>query len=379
MLSPKLLTATYNIVRVMAARERPPAVTADKLARERARGVPSVAQEFPPLPTTSQVDATCPIDVCLRADIELSRICLGLKLAPQFRYWLILNQLRRDTGHQGFTRQQLTDALTAYGVKNGAAYMTRLLYRGHGLFWNIHRNMVYPVGYTELARRIVRKAYTAGLHDLYIDNMPGIRRDMYLSVSGAAADFEAQILAGWYAARGNPTISRYTLELLTNRDSRSLRYLERRAGITIQYNEAESLDPVDVPLNEHGEKRSDVYRTIDGRGNTVWHWRLPNTYQSTIIRQHDKRGAGRRTASILKQWFETIQLTGNIAAGANSPGKLNRMKLNYCITDKDAKRRARRCSDTRLLTPDRPHERGGVVWRVYRSNMYTTQSVNHPF
>lgn len=307
---------------------------------------------------------TATVDTCLRADGELARICLGLKVAAQFRYYLILHELSR-AGAQGFTRQQFATALTQHGITNGTAYMTRLLRRGHGLFWHVHRNMIYPLGYTDVSTRIVRKAYIAGLHDLYLDNQPGIRKDVYIDVSGTADDFEAHILEAWYSARGNPTISRHTLQLLTNRDSRSLRHLEARAGIRITYNEAESYDPADVPLDTAGDMRSDVYRTRDRRGNTVYHWRLPNTYAAGIVRQHNRRGQGYKTANILKQLIENQSLAGKCGAdGLAAVGKLNRADLAYCETVKVAKHPSRR-SKGRVYLADRPGEGRRVVWRVY--------------
>lgn len=302
----------------------------------------------------------------IRADIELARIALGLSLAVLFRLWMILRQLSTDTGEQGHSRADLEAALTSYGVSQVHVYTTRLLKRGNGVFWNLHSGIVYPVGYVELCRRLVTEAARRGLHDLYATNHPGMLRPMYLACAGSNLDFEAAILNAWYAAKNNPTISRFTLTRLFNRSELTLRQLETRAGIEPHSNFVETTDTAAVPLKADGELRSDVWRTKDAQHRTVYHFRLPNTYISTRCKQHCHKGQGRKAYFLFKLLIESDELPGMSAAGAYSPGELNPLRLIYCANENDAKRSRRQGNDGTMFVPDRPGEGDSIVWSVYR-------------
>jgi hypothetical protein len=299
---------------------------------------------------------------CLRTDGELSRMCaIGFKQYRLYQRWLPLHELARQTGRQGFTYAEFDALMLRYGVKGCDTYNHRLLRNGDGFYWRLHDGMIYPTGYVALCKRAIQHAHERGLHDLYLyGNHPGQRRDMYVSVSGAGADFEGAVLAAWYGAHGCPTISRHTLSILLYRDARSIRRMERRACIRITYNEAQTTDPAAVPLKADGTLRGDV--THNGG---VWSYRLPNTYQPRMTRQHHKRGQGRKAACWFKHWLEQARLPGRPQANIalSDMGKLNLVCRTYCETDK-ALNASRKRGVLRTLYVATMRQRKGRVWTV---------------
>lgn len=301
---------------------------------------------------------------------ELARIAvLGLAHAPRFQRWLPLHELSRLTKRQGFTRAEFDAALVKHGIKGTRAYTSRVLKRGQGTYWNIDpvTGLIYPTGFVELSQRLLKLAAALGLHDLYLHgNHPGSRRQMYLDVSGTADDFEAAVLASWYAAHSCPTISRFTMIALTNRDMRCLRRLERRANIKIIYNEVETTNPAALPLNREGERRGDIYETTNRAGQTVYHYRLPNTYQPLAIRQHPRLGQCRRAAYSFKRWITTTELHGERQARDEIiPVKLKQIVRIYC-NDMAGIRYARKRGITApLYTRYRPGRGDGIRWQVH--------------
>jgi hypothetical protein len=311
---------TYNDTYEQSRRER-----AERLGVEYvAPG--EVSDSFRDLPSNTD---------CLRTDSELARICaIGFKHYPQYQRYLVLHQMSRETGKQGFTFDELLTACKRLGVKGCETYTRRVIRKGINTYWHYDHatEIIYPVGYIALCKWAVQYAYDLGLHDLYLyGNHPGQRRDMYVSVSGAGADFEGAVLSAWYGAHGCPTISRHTLSLLLNRDARSIRRMERRACIRITYNEAQTTDPAAVPLKADGTLRGDV---IHASG--VWSYRLPNTYTPRMTRQHHKRGQGRKANCWFKHWLEQPRLPGEPEANIakSDMGKLNSVSRNYCETDR---------------------------------------------
>jgi hypothetical protein len=303
---------------------------------------------------------------CLRTDAELTRMCaIGFKHYPQFQRYLVLHQMSRETGRQGFTFAELVQILHRLGVKGCETYTRRVIRKGIGIYWHYDytTEMIYPVGYVALCKWAVQYAYDLGLHDLYLHgNHPGQRRDMYISVSGAGADFEGACLAAWYGLHGCPTISRYTLSLLLARDARSFRRMEKRACIRITYNEAQTTDPAAVPLKADGTLRGDV-RHEQG----VWNFRMPNTYSPRMTRQHHRRGQGRKAACWFKHWLSSNRLPGDHGAGFAETfrelGKLNRIARSYCETNKALQASRRRGYDGVLYVATLGRNRG-VVWAV---------------
>lgn len=302
---------------------------------------------------------------CLRTDGELAKMCaIGFKHYPQYQRWLVLHDCSRSGG-QGFTFRELMDTCQRLGVKGCETYTRRVIRKGIGFYWNYDpdTDTIYPVGYLELCKRAIQYAYDLGLHDLYLyGNHPGQRRDMYVSVSGAGADFEGAVLAAWYGAHGCPTISRHTLLILLNRDARSIRRMERRACIRITYNEAQTTDPAAVPLNADGSLRGDV-----SHANGVWSYRLPNSYTPRMTRQHHRRGQGRKAACWFKHWLENLRLPGDQRAEGHgitmSFGKLNRIVRYYCETDR-ALNASRKRGNGEVLYVATVGRNKGAIWCV---------------
>lgn len=300
---------------------------------------------------------------CIRTDGELARMCaIGFKHFPQYRLWMILHQMSRDTSKQGFTFAELYTRCIQLGVKGCETYTRRVIRKGIGTYWHYdpRTDTIYPTGYLALCKWAVQYAHDLGLHDLYLyGNHPGQRRDMYISVSGAGADFEGACLAAWYGAHGCPTISRHTLSLLLNRDARSIRRMERRACICITFNEAQTTDPAAVPLKADGSLRGDVRHEAG-----VWNFRMPNTYQPRMTRQHHRRGQGYKASRWYKHWLSKNRLPDDQGeVNGNIDGKLNMIRRNYCETSDSVKaNRKRGCKDTLFVATGRQYK--GRVWGV---------------
>jgi hypothetical protein len=298
-------------------------------------------------------------------------MALGLKESHYLQRYLPLHQEARDTGRQGFTFAEYDALLERYGVQGCAAYNRRLLKSGHNKYWRIdwRAGKVYPLGFVSLCKRLVQTAHDAGLDNLYRTNIAGERRAMYISPAGTAATFEASILNAWVASRNNPTISLGVLCQLFNRDARTLRMIIARAGIETVKNIADTTEPAVVPLKPNGELRSDVYRTIE-HGQTVYHFRLPNTYMSQPCRQHDKLGQGRRAEYSLERYIHSNELLGNGAAGADRPEKLKQVGRLYCESADAADRSQQRGNVNSVFVPKGAGRGGATAWDVHISTMY---------
>jgi hypothetical protein len=322
------------------------------------------------IPTNCMTQSYSPTDTdCLRIDGELARMCgIGFKHAPALQRWVILNDMNRATGQQGYTFADLEARLTELGVKGGTVYNRRIIRKGIGFYWDYdpHTDKIFPTGYVELTQRVLQYAHDLGLHDLYASgNHPGQQRFMYVCVKGSSADFEGACLAAWCAAHNCPTITRFTLRHLFNRDRRSFWKLERRTGIRVIPNEAETTDPAGVPLDSNGYPRGDVRQ----EGNR-WRYRMANTYQpSSLIRQHHRRGQSRRAAYSFKQWFASIELHTD-CQGRDTinrvPVKLNPTGRTYCKDNKAANLSRKRGNTATLFVRCKPGRGRGVVWTVNR-------------
>lgn len=125
-------------------------------------------------------------------------------------------------------------------------------------------------------------------------------KDVRLSLGGSLEQFEARLYLGWLAAKDDPKIARATLSRLFNRDKRTLRRWEKRLGEKkLQRIEAyaQIADPQETYFPEHSFTYVAAVR--DGPGAPVElkervAWQLPNTYRTSGIRQHTKRGQGRK-------------------------------------------------------------------------------------
>lgn len=357
MASRNIPLATYNLI---ASQAQPQRAVAGYVAAHGQPGPGDAGAEVY-LKSTSARTRNNP-DTSIRCDVELARIAVGLKQSALLQRWLLLTELARTTGRQGFTRAQFDAALQRYGVRGCDAYNTRLLHRGHGLYWNVHDGMIYPCGYVTLCKRLIIHAASHGLYDLFSTNRPGDKRAMYLDVRGSINDFEAAVLNGWYASKNNPMISRAVLVRLFNRTEKTLRKMERRAGITVVSNTLETLEPAAIPLNADGSHRGDVRTHLDSRGHTIYSFNLSNTYHSGICRQHPARGQSRRASYSIRTHLDGLLAGSCGAGGGDVPGQLNRTGKLYCADYKAARLSQRRGNENPLAYPDRPGEGGGVVW-----------------
>lgn len=303
---------------------------------------------------------------CLRTDSELARMAMALKLSILLRLWIILHEMARLTKRQGFTQDELNTALIRYNVKHSAAKLTRYIYQGHQLFWELDGNtgMVYPVGYVRLALRLVKRAYAFDFWDIFITNIAGRTKDMYLDVSGSLADFEAAILAGWHASKNNPTISRFVLVNLFNRDVRTMRKLERRAGIKAVHNVAHTYDPSLVPIDDDGGLRWDVQTYHDRAGRTIYAFTMSNTYHAPRVRQHNAWGQSRRARAVINNLMEKFELPSS-GRGTVQAGKLNPDRTRqYFETAKGARGSFKKFGDQPRHIPLGADDGNTVHWEL---------------
>lgn len=374
----RIAHATYGIAHLLPQARRAQATGdaagvdpfGDLLASRRAKR--GDTHEYEPRPARPAFTGTLlPIsENCLKSDGELIRItAIGLKEAPYAQRWVVLQDMRRP-GQQGFTFADLEQKLNSLHVKGCTTYNRRIIRAGIGYYWRYdpRTDKIYPFGYTELCSRILERCAAAGLYDLFLyGNHPGSRRDMYIDVSGSAADFEAHTLAAWYSLHGCPTISRAWLSALLNRDRRSIWRLERIAGIEIVYNEAETTEPAALPLNDKGELRGGIRKTTDSIGRTTYYVRMVNTYVPGAIRQHHRRGQGRKAARSFKHWLETVlhsDCEGKVSEIFRHLVKVNKVTRTYCKNEQVTQRSRKRGNTDVLYTLYKPGQWGGMVWQI---------------
>lgn len=318
----------------------------------------------PPTPVVEE--AYTPIgDMTIKCDAELARIAVGLHRSAELRVWLVIQEHARITGFNYISKSELQNQLSKFNIRYSIHNLNRWLRTGQGVFWRLTTfGRVYLVSYENVAAALVTAAYTHRLPDLVSTNAPGQSKAMYIQVASSnLQQFEAQCFAAWYASRNNPTISRYTLQHLWNRSPKKQRAMERLSGVTVITNEVETTDPANIPLDSRGGIRTDVYRTIE-HNQTVYHFRLPNTFRAPMIRQHNRRGASRRVAYRIHDLLASDDLTIHWQEGACAPGELSRTGRVYCADDKQAKRSRRRGYGGALFIPDRPGKHQDTVWRI---------------
>ncbi len=335
-------------------------------ASSRVGGLVSAVSPLNNIADTSPADLQYLHNSSLRCDVELARIAVGLHQSAQMRLHIILSEHTRETGFNYINRADLMALLERYGVKYTRHNLNRWLRAGQGVYWRLTTyGRIYLVSYERLAVNLTIEAHRHGLPDLVNTNLPGQTKSMYIDVrSSNLLQFEAHCLKAWYANRNNPTISRFTLKRLWNRDERSVRHLEALANIAVIPNEVETTEPSHVPLQADGTLRSDVFRTKDAYQRTVYHFRLPNTYQAGIVRQHHRRGSTRRVFGIIRNLIESEALAGLCGQGAQASGELCRSGRRYCETPKTAKHSRRRGNRGMLFVPDKPGRALGVVWHI---------------
>lgn len=285
------------------------------------------------------------VEVALRCDAELARIGVALHQSSEFRLWIIQREMTRQTGSMAFTRAQIRTQLKTYGIPFSERSLSRWLHRGHERYWNIdsRAGLIYPASPVLVATRLIDYCKAHELYDLYITNHPGQRRDMYITVTGGNyRSFERRVYEAWMASRNNPSLSRWTLSRLWNRDAVSLRLLERDSRIEKLQNFAfcDLENSEYTPFDAEGQRRKDVHR-VKIEGHYCWQWQISNTYFAPVTRQHHKRGISRRVFYTVKKNFPEIQATSASDAEAESLGSLNRTHRMFYSTNEKARSNAK--------------------------------------
>ncbi len=334
--SDRILLATYNLTRIQAAQDEKPVI------------LPS--ETCPVDNSANPVQYNIPVvDTTLKCDDELARVAVALNMALFLRLWIVLIELCRTTGKLGFDRQQLRQTLTAHGVPHSEQQFNRWLRDGVGTFWQLHRNMVYPVGYEKLATALYSKALQSEVTvNTVVTNTVGSRKPMYIHVASSnVQQFEANVFAAWVASRGNVKISWHVLERLWQHDHRTIRKWCKLSDVEIvnnyQFIRADYTHV--IPLDADGAERNDViHLTIQG----VEYVRVndSNSYHAPAIKQHPARGQSSRVYSRMSQLVDSIQpVTKRRGDYTPKTDRLNRMtKLNYDTQDtavRSAKRHGR--------------------------------------
>ncbi|MEZ4667826.1 MAG: hypothetical protein R3E39_07925 [Anaerolineae bacterium] len=248
----------------------------------------------------------------IRMDVESARLSIALKKAPEFRLWAIARELvRREGGSGKVSKNALHEALEGFGVMITRDHYSRLLRNGAGLFWRIDpgTNTLYINSPRTVAPALVKQALDIN-PDLVSTNRPG-GRDMYVEVSHSHEAFAAAVYAGWMSYREAPTISRAVLSVLFHRSQDTLRRWEKKrlaAVLTIRENYAQyeaTQEELATWIPEHAQPYLATVRRA-GRYQQVirYRWRIANTYTTTPIRQHPKRGQNRKVATLVNRLLD---------------------------------------------------------------------------
>lgn len=259
----------------------------------------------------------------IRMDVETGRLAIALYKAAEFRLWSIGREIvRQDRGTGKIPRKALYEALAGFGVSISQDHFSRLLRQGRGLFWRIDDKTATI--YINSPRQVAPYLVQTALSDqpvLVATNAPG-GKDMYISVSDSHEAFEAALYAGWMSYREAPTISREVLKTLFNRSEDTLRRWEKtrlQNSLIVRENyaqyEAEAHTWPDFIPDHARPYLANVKR--EGRYAQVirYRWRIPNTYISSAIREHPKRGQNHKVLRIVKR------LLDQAAGGFSRPAK----------------------------------------------------------
>jgi hypothetical protein len=261
----------------------------------------------------------------IRMDVESGRLAIALNKAAEFRIWSIGRELvRQDQGTGKLTRNAFYEALEDFGVSITRDHFSKLLRHGRDLFWRIDTNM--HTVYINSSRQVAPKLVEASLKNcpaLVATNLPG-GRDMYISVSDSHEGFEAALYAGWMSHREDPTISREVLTTLFHRAEDTLRRWENtrlQGGVTVRENYAQyEPDPNtwDSFIPDHARAYLANSRREGGYKQVIrYRWRIPNTYITSPIRQHPKRGQNRKVFNIVRRLLD--QSAGGFSASGEQP------------------------------------------------------------
>lgn len=272
---------------------------------------------------------------CLRIDVELARIAVGLRQSAQLRLWIILQEYARESGYNHLTRSQLATLLEQYHIRYSWQNLHRWLRQGQGVWWNLHNDTVWMIGYERVAKSLADTAMMLPKpkrgywrRNLIETNTPGMRRAMYIQVSSANLNqFEAQVYAAWHASKDGMPISRFVLNRLWARDTKTLIRWQRLAGIIVintfvHYTEDHSNY---VPHAPGGGYRGGVIEYKVGKSRR-WSAEYSNTYRTTTaIRQHPYRGKSRRVFEVIRNMIEKAEASVSTAGqGVVDPDRLIR-------------------------------------------------------
>lgn len=294
-------------------------------------------------------------DTSIRCDVELARICVGLRRSAELRVWLLITEHTRETGFNYISRADLMALLERYGIQYTRHNLNRWLRQGQGTFWRLTTyGRVYLISYERLSIALTLEAAThdlPDLHDLVETNIPGMRNAMYLNVtSNTVTQFEAQVFAAWHASRNNPQISRYALTRLFNRDVKTMIAWQRSAGIYVLHSIVHYTEEFshDVPHAPEGGLRGGVLEyKVNGRKR--WSAEYSNSYQTQPIKQHHKRGASRRVFAIIRDKLLSLEPASFMRQGVSvkrrRPGGLHRTGKYLYQDAKRARSSAKRYGD----------------------------------
>ena len=306
----------------------------------------------------------------IRMDVESGRLAIALKKGSEFRLWSIAREMvRQDQGTGKIARNALYEALEEFGVDITRDHFSRLLRQGRGLFWRIDEN-TYTI-YINSPRQVAPFLVEAALKinpTLVATNLPG-GRDMYVSVSDSHEGFEAALYAGWMSHREDPTISREVLSSLFDRSEDTLRRWEntRLQGIvTVRENYAQyepepntwaSFIPDHARPYLANVKREEGYTQV-----IRYRWRIPNTYITSPIRQHPKRGVNRKASFIVRRLLDQTPGGFSVPAQAGQPTSFfgQEIKKLYFHDGKKIKRYVKKtgCSERMLWRGQDKYGRG---------------------
>ena len=306
----------------------------------------------------------------IRMDVESGRLAIALHKAAEFRLWSIGRELvRQDQGSGKVPRKALYEALEGFQIGITRDHYSRLLRQGRGLFWRIDEvtETIYINSPRQVAPRLVEAALTEN-PQLVATNLPG-GRDMYISVSDSHETFEANLYAGWMSYRENPTISREVLTTLFNRSGDSLRRWEQKRlqnSLTVRENYAQyepNTDNWERFIPDHARPYLANVRREGHYGQVVrYRWRIPNTYKTTNIRQHPKRGQNYKVFALVKHVLDQATGGSNRSAAAGQPTYFfgRAFEKLYFHDGKQIKRYIQRkgCSERLLWRGEDKHGRG---------------------
>lgn len=359
MSSLKLQRANYQLAVTLNHHARTASATGAAPATTDARGrdaqlncTSKVSDNFRHLP--SNPIAQVWVDCELKADVELCRIAIGLRQSAQMRLWLIGHEHTRATGYNYLDRNQFAALLDHYGIKYTRHNLNRWLRAGQGVYWRFtDYGRIYLCSYERLSQSLVQEClngFNTDITNLVATNLPGMLNAMYVRVdSDNLEQFEAQVYAAWHAAKECQPLSRYTLQRLWNRDTKTLIRWQKagRIQLRVLHNFVHYTEDFShhVPQAPEGGYRGGVIQYKAGKSRR-WSAEYSNSYQPrAAIRQHPRRGAYtrvmRRSMHTVESYEPATSLRGGETVKTRRPGGLIRTGKYLYQDGKKAKNSAK--------------------------------------